>query len=231
MVVITLNLILNTVLNSPYRGSWIYGGNLRWANEAGIAAYMQSVEAQRSLQLTLVAEVAAAYYELCALDRRLNIVQQTLDARRKGVRLAKLRYDGGLTSETFYNQALVELARTETLVPSLERQIRIKESDLSLLLGEYPGYIPRGLSLSEQHLPDALPVGLPSALLERRPDMRQAELKLREANAKVGVAYTDLFPKISLTGNLGAESEELGDLLKSPAWFWPAICCNHFCYG
>ena len=188
-------------------------GNLRWANEAGIAAYMQSVEAQRSLQLTLVAEVAAAYYELCALDRRLNIVQQTLDARREGVRLAKLRYDGGLTSETSYNQALVELARTETLVPSLERQIRIKESDLSLLLGEYPGYIPRGLSLSEQHLPDALPVGLPSALLERRPDMRQAELKLREANAKVGVAYTDLFPKISLTGNLGAESEELGDLL------------------
>lgn len=134
---------------------------------------MQSVEAQRSLQLTLVAEVAAAYYELCALDRRLIIVQQTLDARREGVRLAKLRYDGGLTSETSYNQALVELARTETLVPSLERQIRIKESDLSLLLGEYPGYIPRGLSLSEQHLPDALPVGLPSALLERRPDMRR----------------------------------------------------------
>ena len=194
-------------------------GNLRWANEAGIAAYMQSVESQRSLQLALIAEVAAAYYELCALDRRLNIVQQTLEARREGVRLAKLRYDGGLTSETSYNQALVELARTETLVPSLQRQIRIKESDLSLLLGEYPGYIPRGLSLGEQHLPDALPVGLPSALLERRPDMRQAELKLREANAKVGVAYTGLFPKISLTGNLGAESGELGDLLKSPAWF------------
>lgn len=194
-------------------------GNLRWANEAGIAAYMQSVEARRGLQLTLVAEVAAAYYELCALDRRLNIVQQTLEARKEGVRLAKLRYDGGLTSETSYNQALVELARTETLLPSLERQIRIKENDLSALLGEYPGYIPRGLSLSEQHLPDALPVGLPSSLLERRPDMRQAELKLREANAKVGVAYTDLFPKISLTGNFGLESEELGDLLKSPAWF------------
>ena len=194
-------------------------GNLRWANEAGIAAYLQSVEAQRSLQLTLVAEVAAAYYEMCALDRQLNIIRQTLEARREGVRLAKLRFEGGLTSETSYNQALVELARTETLVPSLERQVRIKENDISLLLGEYPGYIPRGLSLGQQRLPDALPVGLPSALLERRPDMRQAELKLREANAKVGVAYTDLFPKISLTGYLGAESEELGDLLKSPAWF------------
>ena len=194
-------------------------GNLRWANEAGVAAYLQSVEARRGLQLTLVAEVAAAYYQLCALDRQLAIVRQTLEARREGVRLAKLRYDGGLTSETSYNQALVELARTETLVPSLERQVKIKENDLSLLLGEYPGYIPRGLSLDQQHLPDALPVGLPSALLERRPDMRQAELKLREANAKVGVAYTDLFPKISLTGNFGLESEELGDLLKSPAWF------------
>lgn len=194
-------------------------GNLRWANEAGIAAYLQSVEARRSLQLTLVAEVAAAYYELCALDRQLNIVRQTLEARHEGVRLAKLRFEGGLTSETSYNQALVELARTETLVPSLERQVRIKENDISLLLGEYPGYIPRGLSLGQQRLPDALPVGLPSALLERRPDMRQAELKLREANAKVGVAYTDLFPKISLTGNFGLESEELGDLLKSPAWF------------
>ncbi len=83
-----------------------------WANEAGVAAYLQSVEAQRSLQLTLVAEVAAAYYELCALDRQLNIVRQTLEARREGVRLAKLRFEGGLTSETSYNQALVELART-----------------------------------------------------------------------------------------------------------------------
>ena len=194
-------------------------GNLRWANEAGIAAYLQSVEAQRSLQLTLIAEVAAAYYELCALDHRLAIVQQTLTARREGVRLAKLRFDSGLTSETSYNQALVELARTETLPPSLERQIKMKENNLSFLLGEYPGDIPRGLPLSRQHLPDALPVGLPSSLLERRPDMRQAELKLREANAKVGVAYTDLFPKISLTGNFGLESEELGNLLKSPAWF------------
>ena len=194
-------------------------GNLRWARSASIAEYLQSIEAQRALRMTIVAEVAQAYYELVALDTELDIVKQTLKAREEGVRLARIRFAGGLTSETSYNQALVELARTETLVPSLERQIRIKESDLSLLLGEYPGYIPRGLSLSEQHLPDALPVGLPSALLERRPDMRQAELKLREANAKVGVAYTDLFPKISLTGNLGAESEELGDLLKSPAWF------------
>lgn len=194
-------------------------GNLRWANEAGIAAYMQSVEARRALQLTIVAEVAAGYYELCALDRELGIVQQTLAARREGLRLAKLRFEGGLTSETAFSQAQVELARTETLLPSLERRIKIKENDLSMLLGRYAGDIPRGRLLSEQQLPDMLPVGLPSSLLERRPDMRQAEQRLREANARVGVAHTDLFPKIRLTGNLGFESEELGDFVKSPAWF------------
>lgn len=194
-------------------------GNLRWANEADIAAYMQSVEAQRALQLTVVAEVAANYYELCALDQELEIIRQTLEARKEGVRLAKLRYEGGLTSETAYSQAQVELARTETLVPSLEREIKIKESDLSLLLGQFVGDIPRGASLQDQHLPDALPIGLPSFLLERRPDMRQAEQELKEANARVGVARTDLFPKIRLTGNLGFESDELGNLIKSPAWF------------
>ena len=117
-------------------------GNLRWANEATIASYMQTVEGQRALRLTIIAEVAANYYQLCALDQELSIVQQTLDARREGVRLAKLRYEGGLTSETAYNQAQVELARTETLIPSLERQIKIKESDLSMLLGEYTDDMP-----------------------------------------------------------------------------------------
>ena len=194
-------------------------GNLRWANEATITSYMQTVEGQRALRLTIIAEVAANYYQLCALDQELSIVQQTLDARREGVRLAKLRYEGGLTSETAYNQAQVELARTETLIPSLERQIKIKESDLSMLLGEYTDDIPRGLSLSDQHLPDALPIGLPSSLLERRPDMRQAEFKLRAANAQVGVAQTDLFPKIRLTSNYGFESDELSSILKSPAGF------------
>ena len=189
------------------------------ANEATIASYMQTVEGQRALRLTIIAEVAANYYQLCALDQELSIVQQTLDARREGVRLAKLRYEGGLTSETAYNQAQVELARTETLIPSLERQIKIKESDLSMLLGEYTDDIPRGLSLSDQHLPDALPIGLPSSLLERRPDMRQAEFKLRAANAQVGVAQTDLFPKIRLTSNYGFESDELSSILKSPAGF------------
>ncbi|MDR1161426.1 MAG: efflux transporter outer membrane subunit [Tannerellaceae bacterium] len=194
-------------------------GNLRWANEAAVASYMQSVEAQQALQLTIITEVAIAYYELLALDNECMILLHTLDARREAVRLAKLRFEGGLTSETSYRQAEIELTRTETLVPELEQNVKLKENDLAFLLGHYTYEIPRGLSIHEQYLPETLPAGLPSSLLERRPDMRQAEQKLREANARVGIAQTDLFPKIRLTGNLGAESEELGDLLKSPAWF------------
>ena len=120
----------------------------------------------------------------------------------------------------------MELARTETLVPSLEGKIKIKESDLSFLLGQYAGDIPRGLPLNEQHLPETLPVGLPSALLERRPDMRQAEQRLREANAKVGVAQTDLFPKISLTGNLGFEVTSWVTSSRAQPGFLPVIFCS-----
>ncbi len=195
-------------------------GKLRWANEAGIAAYMQTVEAQRAMQLTIVAQVAQAYFELKATDRELEIVKQTLDARREGVRFAKLRYEGGLTSEIPYRQSLVELARTETKIPSLEKDIKLKENNLFVLVSEFPaGTIPRGEDISHQQIPENLPVDLPSYLLKRRPDMIQAEQKLVEANAKVGMAYTDMFPSLKLTGRLGGENTELTDFLKSPTWF------------
>ena len=108
-------------------------GNLRWARSASIAEYLQSIEAQRALQMTIVAEVAQAYYELVALDTELDIVKQTLKAREEGVRLARIRFAGGLTSETSYRQAQVELARTATLVPDLERKISLKENDIAYL--------------------------------------------------------------------------------------------------
>jgi len=195
-------------------------GKLRWANDAAIAAYLQTVEAQRALHLTIIAEVAQSYFELKALDRELEIVKQTLEARREGVRFAKLRYEGGLTSEIPYRQSLVELARTETLIPALENEIKLKENDLFVLVGEFPvGSIPRGEDLDHQKIPQSLPVDLPSSLLKRRPDMIQAEQRLIQANAEVGIAYTEMFPSLRLTGRVGGENEELSNFLKSPTWF------------
>ncbi len=194
-------------------------GKLRWGNQAALADYLGTVEGQKALQLTLIAEVAQAYFVLIAMDQELAIVRQTLTAREEGVRLAKLRFEGGLTSETSLKQAQVELARTQTLTPELEKKIRIQENKIALLAGEYPGPAERGRSLDQQQLPALLPVGLPSQILERRPDIREAEYKLRAAHAKVGIAFTSMFPKITLTGHYGLESGDLSDFLKSPYFF------------
>lgn len=210
-----------TEYNANVNVSWELDiwGNLRWANEAGVAAYIQTLEARKWLQLTIIAQVAQAYFELESLDKEYEIVKQTLEARREGVKFAKLRYEGGLTSEIPYRQSLVELARTETLIPSLEQSIKLKENDLFILVGEYPsGTINRGDGFESQLMPVSLPIELPSVLLKRRPDMIQAEQALRESNAKVGVAFTDMFPRISFSGRIGAENDELANFFKSPGW-------------
>lgn len=194
-------------------------GNLRWAKDRSVAQFLGSIEAQRALQMSIISQVAQAYFELVALDNELSIVKQTLNARKEGVRLAKIRFEGGLTSETSYQQAQVEYARTATLVPELERKISLKENDIAFLAGEYPHRVERSILPEEVKLPEYLPVGLPSTLLERRPDVREAEQKLIAANAAVGIAYTNMFPKLSLTAQYGYECEELSDLLKSPIHF------------
>lgn len=198
-------------------------GKLRWAREASLADFLGSVENRRALQMSLVAQVAQTYFELVALDNELNIVRQTVDARRESLRLARLRNEGGLTSEVPVRQAQVELARTETLVPDLERQITLKENDLALLTGGYPHHIRRAALPQEVDFPAALPVGLPSTLLERRPDVRQAEQALIAANADVGIAFTSLFPSLTLNASYGGESELLSELLKSP---WHLLSAN-----
>ena len=197
-------------------------GNLRWAKDKSMAQFVQAVENRRALQMTLVAQVAQAYFELVALDNELAIVKQTLSAREESVRLARLRFNGGLTSETAYQQAQVELARTATLVPDLERSIALKENDINFLAGRYPEKVERSHHPQDIRLPETLPAGLPSSLLERRPDVRAAEEALIAANADVGIAYTNLFPRITLTAHYGLESEEFKDFLHSPYHFLSA---------
>lgn len=197
-------------------------GNLRWVKDRSTAQFLQAVENQRALRMTLVAQVAQAYFELVALDNELAIVKQTLRARQESVHLAELRFNGGLTSETAYQQAQVELARTATLVPDLERAIALKENDISFLAGRYPSTVERSHHPQDIRLPETLPAGLPSSLLERRPDVRAAEEALIAANAEVGIAYTNLFPRITLTAHYGLESEEFRDFLHSPYHFLSA---------
>lgn len=194
-------------------------GNLRWANEAGIAEYISSIEGQRALMMSLVAEVAENYFELVALDNELAIVKQTMKAREEGAKLAKIRFEGGLTSETSYQQAQLEYAKTATLIPSLEKKIAIKENEILSLSGSYPQRVVRVEAQKNLILPDSIPVGLPSDLLERRPDVRMAEQKLIAANAMVGVSYTNMFPKIALTSDLGFETDEFVTILSSPMFF------------
>lgn len=194
-------------------------GNLRWANDASIAEYVSTIEGQKALMMSLVAEVAEIYFELIALDNELLIVKQTLSAREESVRLAKIRFEGGLTSETSYQQAKLEYAKKATLVPDLEKKIAIKENEILALSGCFPRRVVRTETLTNLVLPDTIPAGLPSQLLERRPDVRKAEQKLIAANAKVGVSYTNMFPKIALTSNLGFETDKFATLLSSPMFF------------
>ena len=191
-------------------------GKLRWTRDASLADFLASVENRRALRMSLIAQVAQAYFELVALDNELSIVRQTVDARRESLHLARIRYEGGLTSEVAFRQAQVELARTATLVPDLERQVTLKENELAFLIGDYPHNIRRAPLPQEVSFPASLPVGLPSTLLERRPDVRQAEQALVAANAEVGVALTSMFPSLALTAQVGAESDLLKELLQSP---------------
>ena len=177
---------------------------------------MGSIENQRALKMSLVAQVAQSYFELVALDNELSIVKKTVDARRESLHLARIRYEGGLTSETAFRQAQVELARTATLVPDLEKKITLKQNEIAFLAGEYPHDIKRTVLPEDVIHAASLPVGLPSSLLERRPDVRQAEQAVIAAYAAVGIAYTNMFPKLTLTASHGSENEELSRLFKSP---------------
>lgn len=192
-------------------------GNLRWAKRRGEADYLASVEQWRAMRMTLVAEAASAYFGLMALDSELAIVRRTLITRSEGVYQARLRFEGGLTSETVYQQAQVEYAATAALIPDLEGRIARMESGLALLMGENPEWrVARGRMDTEAVFADSLPVGLPSELLRRRPDVRASEQQLRAAMASVGMAWADRFPRLTFNLTGGLENDALKGFLSSP---------------
>lgn len=194
-------------------------GRVRRANQAARANLLASEEGRRGAVLSLVAAVAGAYVNLRSLDHQLEIARRTAELRRDSYRLFTLRLEGGLISEVELNQVKSEYEQALATIPQLQKAVVQAENALSLLLGRNPGAVNRGKNLADLALP-AIPAGLPSDLLERRPDIRQAEQTLVAANAQIGVAKAAYFPAISLTGLFGTASAELSDLFAGPAKTW-----------
>ena len=194
-------------------------GKLRRATEAARADLLAAEENRRTVILSLTTAVATSYVTLVDLDRQLEIAKGTADARAEYFRIFKLRFDGGVVSEVELNQARSDYELALASIPPLEKQIGQQENALSVLLGRNPGPILRGRTLDKLALPQ-VPGGLPSELLERRPDLRQAEQALIAANARIGVAKAQFFPSISLTALFGTVSASLSGLFNGPAQTW-----------
>jgi multidrug efflux system outer membrane protein len=197
-----------------------FWGKYRRATEAARANLLGNEWAQKEVMATLVANLATSYFQLRQLDLELEISQRTLNSRKDSLQLTQTLEQHGISSllDVRQSEQLVYTAATE--VPDLEREVAQQENAINVLLGNYPGDVPRGLKLTDQpHAPE-VPAGLPSALLERRPDIREAEESLIAANAQIGVARAAYFPDIALTATAGYESPALTDLFTGPAGLW-----------
>jgi len=207
-------------LNASAAWELDFWGKFRRATEAARANLLASEWARQEIIVTLVANVSAGYFQLRALDLELEISKRTLASRQESLRLTRSLADHGATSMLDVRQAeqLVFTAATE--IPALEQRIEQQENLISILLGKNPDSVPRGQELTEQARPPKVPPGLPSALLERRPDIHEAEQQLIAANAQIGVAKAAYFPQISLSGEAGFQSAALTNLFSGPAGLW-----------
>ena len=187
-------------------------GRVRRLNESALAAYMATEEARRGAYLAVVTDVARAYFDLLELDAELVIAKRTAEAFQDTYDLFNRRLEGGAASALETARAQAALEDTLAQIPDIERRIVATENELNLLLGRAPQPVPRGAALDAQKASPEIPAGLPSALLERRPDVREAEQVLHAANAGIGVATANFFPQISLTGLLGGVSDDLSEV-------------------
>lgn len=192
-------------------------GSLSHARKAAGQRFAASVEDYHAMRMILIAETASAYFNYIALENELRIVRHTLITRDESLRQAKLRFEGGLTSETVYQQAKVEYSSTASLVPDLQRRVAAARNTLTVLMGEFPkDMIERGDLTLNADYDDKLPTGIPSTLLTRRPDLKASELRLKAALSDVGVAYADRFPNLRITLTPGFENDQLANFFKSP---------------
>ncbi|MGB9241798.1 MAG: efflux transporter outer membrane subunit [Candidatus Acidiferrales bacterium] len=198
-------------------------GKLRRATEAARAQLLATEDARQTVILTLVSDVASDYFELLQLDLQLGITKETVDTQIDSVKLTNFRMEHGVATKLDVLQAQQVLDSANATIPDLERQIAQEENAISILLGNYPQAVPRGLPLVQEPLPPEVPAGLPSSLLERRPDIREAEHTLVAANAEIGVAKAQFFPQISLTGSGGGSfgrSSAFSSMMSSQLGIW-----------
>ena len=198
-------------------------GRLRRSTEAARANLLNAEWNRQAVVNTLVSEVATDYFQLGELDYELAISRQTLDTRVESLRLVESRQAGGVGTLLDLRQAEQLVDTAAQSIPPLEQQIEQTENQISLLLGRNPERVVRGASFSEQEIPPEVPTGLPSALLERRPDIRAAEQALIAANANIGVAKAAYFPQISLSGAIGGQSSALANLFSGPNRVWTFV--------
>ncbi|HOC60609.1 MAG TPA: efflux transporter outer membrane subunit [Smithellaceae bacterium] len=196
-----------------------FWGKVRRSTESARADLLSKEEAHRAVLLSLMASVVNAYIDLRDYDRQLVIAKETLETRKDSLEIYKLRFEAGVISDMELSQMQSEYENTRATIPKLEKSIAQQENALNLLLGRNPGPVERGLTIDQLQLP-AVPAGLPSELLSRRPDIRQAEQDMISANAKIGVAKAAYFPSLSLTGTYGSASADLSNLFSGPAQFW-----------
>jgi multidrug efflux system outer membrane protein len=197
-----------------------FWGKYRRQTEAARAQLLATEWGRRAVISSLVANVATAYFQLRALDSELEISKSTLASRRQSLQLTQFLESHGGASGLDVSQADQLVYTASETIPDLERQIQQQENVLSVLLGENPQSIPRGRALTEQPVPQNVPTGLPSDLLERRPDVRQVEENMVAANAQIGVAKASFFPSLSLTGLGGLESNSLHKFISQPSETW-----------
>jgi outer membrane protein, multidrug efflux system len=195
-------------------------GRVRRMNEAARANFMATQEGRRNVITSLVSEVAGAYFELLELDDQLAIAKRTRDSYQRTFKLFDDQHAAGLASNLELSRAKLALRSVSATIPEIERETALKENQINMLLGRNPGPVPRTSTLLAQELPIEIPIGLPSDLVERRPDIRMAEQRVRQANAEIGVAVGDFLPRVGLTTFYGGASSELHNLISTSANTW-----------
>lgn len=198
-------------------------GRLRRADEAARAEILATEAARAGVMLTLVGDIAGAYYMLLTLDRQRAVAVATAEAYRRTLDLFTMRREGGVGTDIERRSAAAQYDRVRSQIPLFDKRISQTENRISLLAGRPPGPVPRGPALERQALPARIPAGLPAQLLARRPDIAQAEARLRAINARIGIAEADYYPRVSLTGLFGFVGPDIPAILDGTGNLWSVL--------